>query len=252
MDISNQSAHKKDKSLTNSILEKVELLNFQQSKTKQKIDEMKYLKKREEFIECTFKPKINKKSVDIAKKVKEPINFLKKAYEQMELEKFEKQSKLQIQKAEKNYGVLEDFNKECTFYPNINKARVNLMKENRFYPKDFEKSVGRIRFAYDEKVKRQNQLDFIPTGEFLEFHRSLPMNPPKCAENYIVRTQEPFVYLNVNLKNGKKGKIAIREDDIPSAKAEEFATEFQLDGEEQEQLKDMIEDYLREHLINKN
>ena len=123
------------------------------------------------------------------------------------------------------------------------------MKDSVKYPKDYEKSVGRVRYGYDEKIKKKTLLDYVNRGEMLEFRRAQPFNPPRCADNYKVKLRnEPFIYLNINVNAGKKGTIGLRIDDDPENKAEEFATEFQLEVDDKVKLAELFEEYIQSEI----
>lgn len=232
-------------------LERIKLFNFQNEMAQQKIEQMKFQKQKAEFSQCTFHPKINQRSVDIHKEINDEQNPLKSVYENTLHHKTATSANLKLQLAQKNWEANQKLLEECTFKPNINSKSPRHMSQSAIYPKDYEKSIGRVRFGHDEKVKKQGLLNYVNRGEFLEFRRTLPMNPPRCADNYIIRAPEPFMYLNIVVRGGKKGTIALRKNDIPEIKAEEFAAEFQLEGNEQEQLQQMIEEYIGNELMGK-
>lgn len=119
---------------------------------------------------------------------------------------------------------------ECTFKPKINSINCKALAESS-KPSNFEKEIGRMRFAYYERMEQKNKIDRIPLGEKYEQLRALPQNPPKCATNYIIRCEEPFLYLDVNTGTGRSGRIGLKPDDDPYEKAREFAVAFQVNEE---------------------
>lgn len=253
--------HMRDSAVAQSISDtkktptKPDILKYQQDLVKQRIESQKYQRDKSEERQCTFRPQINANSIKILQhschSPNKLTNDLKKAYER-EFGKGDSGRKRGVYDAAvRKAKEEEDERKECTFQPKIKQFDKNIIREVDSYPRNFEKSVGRARYAFDEKIKKEQRLNYVNRGEFLEFRRSLPMNPPRCAEDYIVRTTEPFVYLNINVRNGKKGLLGLRTDDIPEAKAEEFATEFQLEPDEQRQLEELIKEYIKEELAAK-
>lgn len=72
----------------------------------------------------------------------------------------------------------------------------------------------------------KRKLEHIPTGENYEFLKSLPHKAPLCAFNYKIKNAEPFIVLDVNVRNGQKGKIALKEGDDAKKKSREFAIAF--------------------------
>lgn len=119
---------------------------------------------------------------------------------------------------------------ECTFKPKINGLSGKALAESS-KPSNFEKEIGRMRFAYYERMEQKQKADKVPVGEKYEYMRALPIDPPKCATNYIIRCEEPFLYLDVNTGTGRSGRIGLKPDDDPYEKAREFAVAFQVNEE---------------------
>lgn len=173
----------------------------------------------------TFTPKINR------------TNGRSSSYYPNE-EEYEQIKEDQEYKQNVRLKVLEEVKKrkeeaelsECTFKPKINNVNPKTFDEP-IRPSNFEKEIGRMRYAYYERMKHKQRADKIPVGEKYEYLRSLPIDPPKCATNYIIRTEEPFVFLDVNTGGGKNGRIGLKADDDPYLKAKEFAIAFQLNEE---------------------
>jgi len=235
---------------------KNEILKFQSEITHQRLEDQRYQKDRKEAQECTFHPKINRKSADLARRASKTfpgeLKSLKEAYERTFKKSKMVHSKSVIDSGRPGHKTNDPLDSECTFHPKITPFHRKATTEKVPYPKDFEKSVGRNRYAFDERMKKEERLNYINRGELLEFRRSLPANPPRCAEDYVVRASQPFIFLNINVRNGKKGLLGIRVDDIPEAKAEEFAAEFQLEADEQTQLEAVIREYIRDEFASRS
>ena len=194
---------------------------IRQKKLQNMIDE----KKRQQEENLTFTPKINK--IHRSSTSYYPTS---QEYEQI---KDDLQFKLDARKRVKEEVEKQRDNKElseCTFKPQINSNKVG-NTEDFEKPSNFEKEIGRMRYAYYQRIKQKQKAEKIPIGEKYEYLRSLPINPPKCAMNYIIRTDEPFLYLDINIGGGKTGRIGLKSDDDPYLKAKEFAIAFQINEE---------------------
>lgn len=195
----------------------------------------------------TFTPRINKKkgrsssfypNDEDYEQIKEDLE-----YKQSIRQKVQEEVKRRKEEAELS---------ECTFKPKISNLNPKTFEEPS-RPSNFEKEIGRMRYAYYEKMKRKQKIEKVPVGENYEYIKSLPINPPKCATNYIIRTEEPFVFLDVNVGGGKSGRIGLKPDDDPYLKAREFAVAFQLNQEMETGLAallcEQLEVYWEEHAI---
>ena len=173
----------------------------------------------------TFTPKINKKSARSSSYYPND-----QEYEQIKEDlQFKQNIRQKVQEEVKKKREEEEL-AECTFHPKTNTLNMKIFSEPP-RPLNFEKEIGRMRYAYYERMEKKHRAEKVPVGEKYEYLRSLPVDPPKCATNYIIRTEEPFLYLDVSTGNGKTGRIGLKADDDPYLKAREFAVAFQLDEE---------------------
>ena len=113
-------------------------------------------------------------------------------------------------------------------------------------PKDFYKAVGRMRFATEERCRKEEALTHIPCGERYEERMKEPFNPPKCAQSKTKpkEHEKPFMYLDVNIGPGKTGRVSLYKGDDPQYKARSFAQVYQLNEEMEEGLYKLLLTYL--------
>lgn len=214
-----------------------------------KVKEMIEEKERQFKDNLTFTPKTNKSK-------QRPNGFYpnEQEYEQikedLEYKQVVREKVLEEVKKQKEAKELA----ECTFKPRINSVN-NKVFEEPVRPSNFEKEIGRLRYAYYERMEQKQRSQRVSLGEKYEYLRSLPVDPPKCATNYIIRNEEPFLYLDVNTGGGKTGRIGLKPDDDPYMRAREFAVTFQI-NEEMETglaalLAEQLEIYWEENGIDK-
>lgn len=75
-------------------------------------------------------------------------------------------------------------------------------------------------------MELKRKLEWIPRGENYEKLRSLSPNPPFCSLNYKIKRPSPFIVLDVKVRNGLKGKLALYDGDKAEQKSKEFAIAF--------------------------
>lgn len=183
-------------------------------------------KKEKQFEEnLTFAPKINK--------TKTRTNGAypnDQEYEQMKEDALYKQDiRTKVHEEVKRRKEQQEL-AECTFKPKINIMNTKVLDDTS-KPSNFEKEIGRMRYAYYERMEQKQRAEKVSVGEKYEYLRTLPVEAPKCAMNYIIRAEEPFLYLDVNTGTGRSGRIGLKPDDDPHEKAREFAVAFQINEE---------------------
>lgn len=175
--------------------------------------------------ECTFRPQINAKSREMG------LSGLHRATSN---------HRVPPERVDREEAELA----QCTFKPILS----SFVPPNEVpLPASFDKTVGRLRFATEQRLWKQAVESHIPTGETYAYWKSLPENPPKCAAKYTVRAQEPIVILNVNIGGGKTGKVALRPSDDPASKARDFALAFGISSDMEDGLRDLLQQYLDAH-----
>ena len=219
----------------------IEELYYKDAIRKHKIKKQQELKQEQEDKECTFTPEINNNSRTIRRDAKYyPDND---QYKQIkEDQAYKKGVRDEIQKLNQERKEAEEL-AECTFHPKINEYNESMFKQSDV-PVNFEKEVNRMRYAFYDKMEQKMRLEHIPKGENYEALRNMPMNPPKCSMNYIIRSEEPFLYLDVNIGNNKTGRIGLAPNDDPEEKARSFAITFQLNDDMERGLYSLLTEQL--------
>ena len=175
-----------------------------------------------ELNECTFTPSILNREVRISvnesEKCKRKQEKWKSFKEELELEEL----------------------KECTFKPEI-VGQVRAGDGER--PRGFEKFVEMQRKALESRAEKDER-EKRPVGENYEKNRMSKPNPP----SFLSRQKSAkliLMYIDVNLGPGRKGKIAIREDDDPSSLSANFCKIYQLTADYKQTLEQEIRDQLK-------
>ena len=113
-----------------------------------------------------------------------------------------------------------------------------------------------MRYAYQTKKDYEARKNYIPKGENLEYYQSLPEKVPRCYTHHLTKSKAPkeksqnILYFDVNIGNGKTGKLGLRKGDNPITKAKEFAKIFSLDYEMQDALAEMLIGYQSQMEVN--
>ena len=98
---------------------------------------------------------------------------------------------------------------ECTFFPKTNEINriedLRNMYDQAELPRDYYKSIGRLRVATQKQQEKKHKLEHIPTGEGYDKVKSKPFNPPSCADvdRRTTRPREPFMHFDVNIGPGR-------------------------------------------------
>ena len=244
----NEEINGEDRNYNNQF-DLIEELYYKEAVRKHKLAKQQELKKEKELKECTFTPEINVKSREGREDNEyypSPQQF-ERIKEDLEYKKGIREEILKINRDRKEQEEL----KECTFHPKINKFNGNIFSNSEI-PTNFDKEVNRMRYAFFDRMERKMKLTENPTGENYELMRNLPVNPPKCSMNYVIREEEPFLYLDVNIGNNKTGRIGLKENDDPEQKARNFAVTFQLNQNMEKGLASLLHEQLRLYWEEKN
>jgi hypothetical protein len=202
-------------------LERLEALYHDFQEKEDKILSSKLNALEAELSECTFTPCI------LEKKFEKRENCVK-----------EKEREPSYQEA-----LEAQERKECTFHPSIIKNRPDL-ETGIEKPRGFEKFVEMQRKAQIEKLEKI-ELESTPRGENYEKFKNLKPCPP----SFLSRQKEERqikMYIDVNLGQGRKGKIAIREQDDPDSLASNFCKIFHLSQDYEISLSQEIKDQLKD------
>lgn len=133
---------------------------------------------------------------------------------------------------------------ECTFRPKLvsSARRASSASAVAAQPRNFETTVARMRNAYQRKVQRLEEVEHRPCGENYERLRRLGMQPFSFYWKDKARTlhQRPLMYIDVNVGNGRSGRISIREGDDLHIISQNFARNYQLDREKAIELEELL------------
>lgn len=186
--------------------------NYQEKEDK--ILSSKLIAMEAEVNECTFAPKLYSKrpSSVHTKKTAEKVN-----------------------KKTSGESFLEKELALCTFHPKITKETI---KSDRELPRGYQEFIEKSKKIIETKI-HQKELEKRPCGENYEKYKMLKFNPPSFLDRE-KDVKNVLVYVDVNLKPGKKGKIAIREGDDPKLVAESFCRVYSLGKDCVENLQDAL------------
>lgn len=130
--------------------------------------------------------------------------------------------------------------RECTFRPKLLPTRRNSISSAP-QPRNFETAVARMRSANRQRVQRREEVEHVPCGENYERLRRLGARPFSCYFKDKAMRQPALMYVDVNVGNGRTGRIRVREGDDLHALSRNFARTFQLDREMAKRLEEMLQ-----------
>jgi len=132
--------------------------------------------------------------------------------------------------------------KECTFTPKIRRTAPATRK--RYPPakqlKGYAEAVERMRDAARTRREKASQLEFIPVGENYEKLRAQGVKPFAFEATKKLKKKEAFLFVDVNLSGGRKGRIGMHDGDDPRQLAENFGKAYQLDATMVNQLEQLL------------
>lgn len=167
-----------------------------------------------ELEDCTFNPVVNKRV--------KPGAFSPKVYDK----RTSKEKELD----------------HCTFKPKLSKLPY---KSEKKIPMGVAKSIERLRNAHKDKEAKREAGQKIPTGEDYENLRKMKVKPFEFLGRDLKKDRKDvLVYVDVNVGNGRKGRIALHEDDDPKALANNFCKTFGLGTDTKNTLEDMLKQQL--------
>ena len=257
--VSNAGDKSKSQIVEKERLDRVQILYHKNSVKEKKLEDIRKAKNDQITVDCPFQPNLDKTASYNGRSMNPAVNrsnstsaaaivdrlyeTQKGKYEILSQIREDKQLKREIKELQ-----------HCTFFPKTNEIdRIDDLRQiyqNADLPRDYYKTVGRLRTANEKHMEKKRKLEHVPTGENYEKLKNLPFMPPACAESdrrsRITRT--PFMHFDVNIGPGKVGRLAICEGDDPADKARSFAAAFQLKPEVEENLRRLIESNLEEHL----
>eukprot|EP01017_Pseudomicrothorax_dubius_P016654 TRINITY_DN1886_c0_g1_i2.p1 TRINITY_DN1886_c0_g1~~TRINITY_DN1886_c0_g1_i2.p1 ORF type:complete len:685 (-),score=193.71 TRINITY_DN1886_c0_g1_i2:1634-3688(-) len=193
-----------------------------------------------EMSQCTFKPSLNKTG-----KVNETVrpnqeNIFNRLYTANPVKRREEEHiAAQLEREGKELD-------QCTFHPQVNGGRPRLYPEETT-PKGYDKVVERLRYANEEAQRKKEQRERVPLGENYERLRAEKVKPFSFLGDKGSKKAAAFLYIDINVGNGKTGRVGLHEGDDPRVLAKNFARAFQLNKEMQKGLEDLISFQLQEY-----
>lgn len=123
-------------------------------------------------------------------------------------------------------------------------------------PRSYAKNIERMRMGHKIKQMEKAIKEHIPKGENLKYYKNLPENIPNCYKRHLQKpkkkssSNEDILYFDINIGNGKTGKLGLRKRDNALVKANVFAKIFGLNEEMEEALGDMLIGYQTQRFQN--
>ncbi|KAG9395590.1 hypothetical protein J8273_2785 [Carpediemonas membranifera] len=141
--------------------------------------------------------------------------------------------------------------RQCTFKPHIRKD-VHVPRPSHV-PRGFEESVERAKRARREKERVQSELS-RPQYTDESYRRSLKFRQSsefkfaskrRASER---KSNSALLYIDVNLPNGRSGRIGIHKGDDPAHLAKSFADVYKLDRTTRMRLQELVEEHVARFL----
>lgn len=239
------------------------LYNYSKYESKKKEEDTK-ARLKEDNRDCTFAPKINKKTGSSNKKKleeKNPESMIQgsidtpEIFDNDEKKTYERLYDLYKKKFEKeqiNSKIIQDREEEkliaCTFKPqlNINKnLEKSLYASNTNPVKGAEKVIERVAKAREERQEKINTFENMgkPKGEALQPTVFQPFSFEKRydKEKDSGSKEEPLLYLDINYGPGKIARIPVRKSDDPHVLCKTFSKIYSLNEKMQSTLLETIQ-----------
>jgi len=132
--------------------------------------------------------------------------------------------------------------RECTFRPKLLSSRRPRSPAPTTQPRNFEAAVARMRTAHHRRQEHRRVTEHIPCGENYERLRRLGSQPFSCYydERPATARRPVLLYIDVNVGNGRTGRIGVHEGDDLRVLSRNFAKAFQLDADMELRLEEML------------
>jgi hypothetical protein len=185
--------------------ERIEILYTKNTLKEQQLEDKRMKQMQEKLQECTFQPNLTKtKDYNGGQMNRSTSSVVDRLYETRK-GKFEMLDQIRREKLQKK--ELAELN-HCTFFPKTNEIdRIEDLRaiyDQTNLPRDYHKTIGRLRVANEKYVEKKKKLEHIPTGENLEKFRTMQFTVPNCADvDRKVKNRIPFVQFDVKLGGGR-------------------------------------------------
>ena len=206
-------------------------LNANHTTREARLEETRKSLARRELQGCTFKPELNKAS--LAMKRSHSLTY---------------ESRKNRDKGEKpRVTTLEEIElQECTFEPKLN---TNYKKQkDKPLPSGYFETIKRLREGRPDTRNFEEKLRSSSAGYSQRHARTTVVKPFNLQLEKRHQKAKPLMYLDIQLPNGKKGRIGIHEGDTATALVTQFAATYQLDANMQAKLLKVLERNIQETL----
>ncbi|KAL0221243.1 hypothetical protein RCL1_001097 [Eukaryota sp. TZLM3-RCL] len=228
---------------SNQVQSRPERLLSELKKKEERAAALRREKEQKELSQCTFKPSISKINGETIKRIRS--SKYQDTFEYLYSTAKTKSTVKHVRPS--NEKELE----ECTFQPNLNKIPVKTTKNhlsNRSQAA-LEATVNRLRKANEQRNERQKQENEPGYNDETWSRRNRQVKPFKFATEARSSARElnqPLLFMDVALGNGRTGRLAVHEGDDPDELALRFAQVYHLDDVLTQRLSLLV----KEQLIN--
>lgn len=185
--------------------ERIEILYTKNTLKENVLEEKRMITKQERLKECTFQPNLEKtRDYNSRQMNRSTASVVDRLYETRK-EKFDMLDQIRREKQQKQ--EIAELN-HCTFFPKTNEIDriedLRSMYDQTNLPRDYHKSIGRLRIANERNMEKKKKLEHIPIGENLERYRSMNFVAPTCADQERKsKNRVPFVQFDVKIGGGR-------------------------------------------------
>ena len=241
------------------------LYNYSKYESKKKEEETK-ARLKEDYKDCTFAPKINKRQSSGKKKTMPLVSvsdekIIEKTDENPEnidtedkktYERLYELYKKKFEKEQQNTKIIQEREDEklvgCTFRPQTNTNKnleKSLYNSNTSTVKGAEKVIERVAKAREERQEKINIFENMgkPKSETLQATVFQPFSFEKRYEKEkdVTVKEEPLLYLDINYGPGKIARIPVRKTDDPHVLCKTFSKIYSLNEKMQTTLLETIQ-----------
>lgn len=122
---------------------------------------------------------------------------------------------------------------ECTFSPKFVAKKSRIVNEND--PAGFKENIERLRLGHSQRVQQKEALEKVSRGENYFRMRNLGIS----EFNFACKPRdhkEVLVHVDVDLGQGKTGRINLHKDDNPRELAKNFCKTFGISDDRRREL----------------
>ncbi len=216
-----------------TLAEKYDDMMIAERRKKERLEEARAEKEKRMLEECTFAPTTNKVVGTVAAKTK-PAH--------LRLYHLAGQTPAH---AEELQTEQKEIAKHCTFKPTVS----HKIARPTHFPRGYQEKIDRAARARAERdrVKQELEEPKYTDETYQQSLRRREQSEFRFASQQRAKerqSKKPLLYIDVNLPNGRSGRIGIHLGDDPSELARSFAAVYKLDREMRIRLTGMIEEHM--------